>query len=247
MSHLESYAAEQQRDLHLGRRLVAGIRHRLSEHSPEERRILFGSFGLSLISLPVLLVAGYPEVNVTIPPSYAVAQAEEPEPAEPLRPPPEPIDYSKPVRPIPARFPLHTRMPGPREINHSTPISAVDFDPERDLVVIEDDRVWWESDNDDHTGDTENDHVMHRAMEVPFRRLVELAVAEGITLKVQDTYRAEGVHHASSLHKHGRAIDLTAFDTPLSRVGALTWAAGFDWVYYEKKGGYHIHASVKAD
>ncbi len=155
-----------------------------------------------------------------------------------------PPDYHKALRDIPARFPLHTRMPTPSEAASSRPIADVAFDADRDIIWVDDDRVWWESDHDSHTGDTEEDRLMHWAMEDAFRRLVELVLAEGGRLKVQDAYRAEGVHSRNSLHKQGRAIDLTAENMSLSRLAALCWAAGFDWVYFEKSGGLHIHASV---
>jgi hypothetical protein len=154
-----------------------------------------------------------------------------------------PPDYHKPMRDIPARFPLHTRMPTLSEASSSRPIAAVAFDFDRDIVWVDDSRVWWESDHDGGR-DTEEDRLMHWAMEDAFRRLAELVCAEGGLLKVQDAYRAEGIHSRNSLHKQGRAIDLTSENMSLARLAALCWAAGFDWVYYEKSGGLHIHASV---
>jgi hypothetical protein len=126
----------------------------------------------------------------------------------------------------------------------SIPIEQIDFNPGRDLVRVYDDRVWWESENDDHTRDIEDDHLMHWSMEEPFRRLVELVVKEGGLLKVQDIYRAEGIHKEFSLHKQGRAIDLTSENMSLGRLAALTYAAGFDWVLLERGGGHHVHASI---
>ena len=119
-----------------------------------------------------------------------------------------------------------------------------DFNPGRDLVRVYDNRVWWESENDDHSRDVEDDHLMHWSMEEPFRRLVELVVKDGGLLKVQDAYRAEGIHKQFSLHKQGRAIDLTSENMSLGRLAALTYAAGFDWVLLERGGGHHVHASV---
>ncbi len=160
-------------------------------------------------------------------------------------PQPEPIDYSKPVREIPSRFPARKKMPARGEGATSRSIDQVSFNAKTDLVLVDDDRVWWESDND--KGDTENDHQVHRALETPLRRLIELVHAEGGTLKVQDSYRDQGIHSTRSLHKQGRAVDLTCDELGLERLAKLTWAAGFDWVYYEapRKGGHHVHASVK--
>ena len=155
------------------------------------------------------------------------------------------MDYVNPVRTIPDRFPARTRMPATREGAASLSIGHVSFDPDRDLVAVRDDRVWWESEHD--VGDTEDDHIVHFAMEEPLRRLIELVTREGGTLEVQDTYRKTGIHATTSLHKQGRAVDLTCDELGLERLAALTWAAGFDWVYYEapKKGGHHVHASIR--
>ncbi|MFP6904491.1 MAG: hypothetical protein VCG02_04670 [Verrucomicrobiota bacterium] len=157
----------------------------------------------------------------------------------------EAVDYSFPLRDEPPHFPLDKRWPSRTEIAHSQSIAQVPFDPERDLIRIEDDRVWWESEHDND--DVEDDHVFHWAMEEPFRRLVELMEQAGGRLKVQDVYRAEGVHAPKSLHKQGRAADLTTANPeriPLGRLAKLCVAAGFDWVFFEAKGGFHIHVSV---
>jgi hypothetical protein len=150
------------------------------------------------------------------------------------------------VRTIPVRFRANERMPTRSEKSSSGTLDDSNFHPEFDLVRIEDDRVWWESEHD--KGDTEDDHLFHRVMEEPFRCLVHLVSESGATLKVQDVYRPEGVHHSKSLHKQGRAIDITAKDMSLSELGKLAWAAGFDWVFYEspRGGGAHIHASMRA-
>jgi|GEM_PF-2686962 len=176
---------------------------------------------------------------------------------------PKTIDLN-PVREEPPSFNNGFRMPkGSREYDHSLHIDKVKFNPGTDLITIHNHKVWWESDHDGD-GHDEDDHKMHRSMEEPFKRLVHLIELEskkhsrGVVLKVQDSYRAEGVHHAKSLHKQGRALDLTTGipselkgpglpkektpGIPLSKLGKLCWAAGFDWVLYET---HHIHVSCK--
>ena len=136
-------------------------------------------------------------------------------------------------------------MPPQGEGASSVSIGKVPFLPEHDLVKVFDKRVWWESEHD--YNDTEDDHVMHKAIEEPFRRLVELVDQAGGRLKVQDAYRDVGIHAKKSLHKEGRALDLTSEVISLEKLASLCWAAGFDWVYYEapKRGGHHIHVSVR--
>ncbi len=155
-------------------------------------------------------------------------------------------DLSKPVRSEPARFRARSHMPKLREGKASGSIGAAAFMPKYDLVRVEDSRVWWESEHDEN--DTEDDHIMHRAIEEPFRRLIELMDQNDGTLKVQDAYRDEGIHARKSLHKEGRALDMTSDGMSLEKLAKLCWAAGFDWVYYEspKKGGAHVHASVRS-
>lgn len=168
------------------------------------------------------------------------------------------VSYA-PVRPFPKSFPRRSHLPDIRECEASGAISNSSFSAGRDLVYIVDDRVWWESDNDGETDD-ECDHTMHYAMELPFRRLVEMCVASNATLRVQEAYRATGIHASRSLHKEGRALDLTCPtldpNNPSDRLSSIAslemlakmaWAAGFDWVYNEwpKGGGPHIHASVR--
>lgn len=170
------------------------------------------------------------------------------------------IDLS-PVRDFPEKFPKRTHLPDLKEAEASGGISNSLFSAGRDLVYVEDDRVWWESDNDGDEDD-ECDHSMHRAMELPFRRLVELCAASNATLRVQEAYRATGIHSTLSLHKEGRALDLTCPtldpDNPnpekptlksLEILAKMAWAAGFDWVYFEvpRASGPHIHASVRRD
>ncbi len=170
------------------------------------------------------------------------------------------IDIYAPVRPFPKKFPKRTKMPGVREVEASGEIVPSSFSAARDLVYVDDERVWWESDHDGETDD-ECDHSMHISMELPFRRLVELCAASNATLRVQEAYRATGIHAGKSLHKEGRALDITCpsldpdnkdpkISTALSLelLSKLAWAAGFDWVYNEwpKNGGPHVHASVRA-
>lgn len=166
-----------------------------------------------------------------------------------------------PVRPFPESFPRRTHMPDIKECEASGGISNSLFSAGRDLVFVDDPRVWWESDNDGEDDD-ECDHSMHRAMELPFRRLAEMCAASNATLRVQESYRASGIHSTLSLHKEGRAIDLTCPtldpDCPnpekptfksLEILAKMAWAAGFDWVYFEvpRSSGPHIHASVRRD
>lgn len=156
------------------------------------------------------------------------------------------IDYTVPAREMPTSFRANKRMPTSKESHASGDISSAPFQAARDLIRIEDHRVWWESDNDKH--DDEDDHLFHYSMHDPMKRLIHLVSSANATLKVQDAYRAEGIHHPKSLHKHGRAVDLTAAGMDLEQLARLTWAAGFDWVFFEapKRGGAHIHASVTA-
>ncbi|MFT5125742.1 MAG: hypothetical protein ACI9TH_001667 [Kiritimatiellia bacterium] len=209
-----------------------------------ERAFLLGSLILTIGSC-AFVAASVKTVrfNVQLPaPSDLV---ERPTDAPPPPPVVEVVDYSFPLRDEPPSFPLNKRWPANVETSISKAIDKVSFDPKRDLIHIDDDRVWWESDND--TGDTEDDHMLHWAMEDPFRRLVELMEQAGGKLKVQDVYRAEGVHAPKSLHKQGRAMDLTTANpdvVSLGRLAKLCVASGFDWVYFEAKGGLHIHASI---
>ena len=231
------------------------ILSQLRSMNRSERILLFGSLLLTLGSCVFVgrVVASY-RFSIDLPlaaaddPPNPVEIDPEPEPVP--QPQPEPPNYRMPVADAPPPFPLNKRWPTPTESQSSWNIDTVDFDPSRDLVRIEDPRVWWESDNDDATGDTEDDHLMHWAMEDAFRRLIELVDQEGGGIKVQDVYRAEGVHHAKSLHKQGRAMDLTSQDpsrVSLGKLASLCVAAGFDWVYFERKGGLHIHASVNLE
>jgi hypothetical protein len=140
-------------------------------------------------------------------------------------------------------------MPSGKESKNSGPIDLKTFDPKRDLVRFDDPRVWFESDND--KDDTENDHMINRAVEIPLKRLVNLVEKKGGKLKVQEAFRAAGkdkmIHLEKSLHREGRAVDLTSEGLSLSQLAKLAWQAGFDFVLYEvpKRGGQHLHCSMK--
>lgn len=157
------------------------------------------------------------------------------------------LNLHRPIRPEPARFLARTHLPPRREEYVSGSPGSGRFSDVTDLMKIHDTRVWWESEND--TLDTEDDHVMHKAMEVPMRRLIELVHAAGGTLEVHDAYRPSGIHSKVSLHREGRAVDITCDQLGLEKLAKLAWAAGFDWVYYEvpRNGGAHVHASVRAN
>lgn len=150
------------------------------------------------------------------------------------------------MREAPERFAPNTYRPDVREIDASGAIHMPTFSAGRDLVYFDDPRVWWESDHDGEDDD-ECDHSMHTSMVLPLRRVIEAVVAREGKLKVQDTFRPNGVHNARSLHREGRAIDLTCEGLTLEELAIICWQAGFDWVYYErpKGGGDHIHASVR--
>lgn len=159
-------------------------------------------------------------------------------------------DLHNPARAAPAAFPPDSNIPRGKEIYASGPIDLATFNPTNALVRFEDKRVWFESDNNNH-GDDEDDHLIHRAMEVPLKRLVNLVDKKGGSLKVQDAYRHADnnkIHMTTSLHCEGRAIDLTCEKLNLSDLAKLCWQAGFDFVLYEvpKKSGVHLHCSVKS-
>lgn len=149
------------------------------------------------------------------------------------------------ARQIPARFPKNTHMPPIRESLVSGPIDESTFNPTQDIVRFECRSVWFESDEDKVR--EEDDHEMHRLAIGPLRRLVALVEANGGRLKVHEAYRCAGVHKTRSLHREGRALDLTCDGIPLSELAKLCWVAGFDWVFYEapKGGGEHVHCSVR--
>jgi len=157
----------------------------------------------------------------------------------------EPEIVSIPMREAPASFKAGQHMPDIGEAAASGSIELGTFSAGRDLIFIDDPRVWWESDEDKN--DVEDDHSMHAAMEIPFRRLVNLASEKNAVLKVQDAYRAHGVHGPKSLHKEGRALDLTSDELSLEELAKLCWVAGFDWVYHERnaRSGSHVHCSVQ--
>jgi len=149
------------------------------------------------------------------------------------------------VRAPPKSFPPDSNMPPMKEALVCGSIEDKDFSPARDLVFVDDPRVWWESDTD--KADDEDDHSVHRDLELPLRRLIELVCARGGLLKVHDSYRPQSVHKSISLHKEGRAIDLTCDEIGLENLAKLAWSAGFDFVLYEapSNGGDHVHCSVR--
>ncbi len=180
--------------------------------------------------------------------SRAVPHAKKSTPASVIKKTTDPVENKyEPVRPITTSFRADTHRPPKPEGEISGKRDAELFSPGRDLVFVDDPRVYWESDNDEN--DDECDHSMHKSMEAPLRLLIELVHARGGTLEVQDCYRASGVHNARSLHKEGRAIDITCDELGLEKLSSLAWSSGFDWVYYEKssRGGAHVHCSVKRD
>ena len=160
-----------------------------------------------------------------------------------------PPDLFNPVRPAPASFPPNSNMPTGKEANTSGAIDLESFAPEKELIRFDDPRVCFESDQD--TNDTEDDHQIHRAIEIPLKRLVNLIEKRGGKLKVQEAYREASdkrkIHLETSLHREGRALDLTSEVLGLGDLAKLCWQAGFDFVLYEvpSNGGRHIHCSVK--
>ncbi len=224
-------------------------------------KIIVAVLGIHLFILLVIVVTGSCSCRREKEPPPEQAESA---PAEPEKP--EPPVYQ--VRPFPDKFPRRTCMPDIKESEACGAISNSTFSPGRDLVYVDDPRVWWESDFDGETDD-EDDHSMHRAMEPAFRRLIELVAMSNATLRVQEAYRPSSIHSALSLHKEGRALDLTCPDLDpsvpktdprdgkqilpsqlsLEILAKLCWAAGFDWVYYEvpKSSGAHLHVSVRRD
>lgn len=159
---------------------------------------------------------------------------------------PTPIVIEPEPRREPESFPLNTHMPTNREIHCTGRIDLMTFDPERDLVRIDDDRVWWESDHDNSM--TEDDHLVHRSLESRFRQVIDAVCALGGTLEVHDAYRRkDGTHSRGSMHEEGRALDLTCDQISHEKLAKLCWVAGFDWVYHEGRArqGSHVHCSAK--
>lgn len=178
----------------------------------------------------------------------AEEESKKPEDGEKKQEAVQPPDLFNPVRPAPATFPPDSNLPRGKEIYASGPIDLATFKPKEDLIRFEDKRVWFESDNDH--ADDEDDHLIHRAAEVPLKRLVNLLEKKGGKLKVHEAYRAADknkVHLACSLHCEGRAVDLTCEKVSLSDLAKLAWQSGFDFVLYEKpaKSGVHLHCSVR--
>ncbi|MEI7898873.1 MAG: hypothetical protein WCK89_01375 [bacterium] len=175
------------------------------------------------------------------------AETQGPQVAEKKSPAPPP-DLHNPVREAPASFPPDSNLPRGKEIYASGAIDLKHFNATNDLVRFEDQRVWFESDHD--TGDDEDDHMIHRAVEVPLKRLANLMEKRG-TLKIHEAFRAaekNKIHIVTSLHCEGRAVDLTSETMTLTELAKLAWQAGFDFVLYEKpkQAGVHLHCSVKS-
>jgi len=224
------------RDIHALLAYVCLVpRRRLRATPTHDRRFL--ALGLSFAGILVFLALAV-VANLSYDATFPQPPSPEPETDESWK-------LFVPIREEPDRFPANTYLPRKREGLASGSIKLHLFDAEIDLVSVYDDRVWWESEHD--RNDTEDDHRMHHTVEEPFRRLVELVDQHNALLKVQDAYRAEGIHAVRSLHKEGRALDLTAEGISLEKLAKLCWAAGFDWVYYEapRDGGAHIHCSVR--
>jgi len=166
-----------------------------------------------------------------------------PPPAVNHLPPALPVD--QPIRPAPARFLPDTTHPDGKEFVVCGPIDLATFSSGRDLIYFDDPRVWFAS---DHAGNHEDDdHTIHRSLEESLRRLVELAARRHAHIKIHGAYRPIGIHLIRSLHREGRAVDLTSEELSLEDLAKLCWQSGFDWVYYEStvKTGAHVHASVK--
>jgi hypothetical protein len=149
------------------------------------------------------------------------------------------------ARELPRRFPRNTNLPPIKESLASGAIDLAGFNPTQDVVRFDDWSVWFESDEDKVR--EEDDHMVHRSVVAPLKRLIRLVEGNGGKLKVHEAYRCTGVHKTRSLHREGRALDLTCEKLSLSELAKLCWVAGFDWVYYEapKGGGEHVHCSVK--
>ena len=168
------------------------------------------------------------------------------------------------VREKPETFPRNTWLPKLPEGEASGSNNPKLFSPGRDLVYFDDPRAWWKSDNR-ATTDTSEDcaHSMHKSMVEPLTRLINLVEGTPWILKIQGCYETGGPHSSRSLHKQGRAVDLTFGDpaNPSERLSQkdmlvayeelakLAYQAGFDWVFHEfgTGTGPHIHASVKVE
>lgn len=153
------------------------------------------------------------------------------------------------VRPAPASFPANSNLPAGRESLTCGAIDLKNFDPKKELIRYVDPRIRFESDTD--KSDVEDNHIIHRAIEIPLKRLVNLVEKKGGKLKVLEAYRAlsnqKKLHLENSLHREGRALRLTCDNLDLSELAKLAWQAGFDYVLYEvpATGGAHVHCSVK--
>ena len=205
--------------------------------------------GALIIASAVCVVGGLVCVVSEVRGKKVVAPETPKPPVEEVTKPEPPPDLFSPVRTAPASFPPDSNLPRGKEIYASGPIDLKTFSPADMLVRFEDARVWFESDVD-HPSDDEDDHLIHRALEVPLKRLVNLLDKKGGKLKIHEAYRAADknkVHLTSSLHCEGRALDLTCERLSLGDLAKLAWQSGFDFVLYEKprKSGMHLHCSVK--
>lgn len=104
----------------------------------------------------------------------------------------------------------------------------------------------------------DEDALMHPDMVLPLQRLAALVEAEWggeVKVMVTETYDSLLEHDAAqpdaarkySLHFEGRSIDFIPWPAELrymSRLCALAYHAGFDWVHNEEN---HCHASIRAD
>ena len=172
-----------------------------------------------------------------------------PRPPPPPQPPPLAAVVTPPVpdtraapRRAPRHFPANTHLPPLREVRVSGYLEPERFRPDRDLVRVCAGHVWWES---EHGRGGEDDHLMNRCLVTPFTNLVRLVEQRRAVLEVRDAYRPEGPHDAQSLHKEGRAIDVTCRTLSLEQLACLCWLAGFDWVFHEGKPHPHVHCSVR--
>lgn len=158
-------------------------------------------------------------------------------------------EVSRPVRPALESFPPNTNLPKGKE---SQTVGAIDlgrFDPARALVRFEDSRVTVARDSEgpDIAGGA---CLIHRSVEVPLKRLVNLLASKKGKLRVLAAYRpvTPGQRHdATSLHYEGRAVAVTCQKLSLEELAKLAWQAGFDFVLYEapSSGQHQVHCSVK--
>lgn len=159
----------------------------------------------------------------------------------------DPPELRKPVREAPAVFPPASNLPPGREIFASGPIDLATFNPTNDLVKFSDRRVAMPT----ASANREAGLLIHRAMEPPLRRLINLVGAAGGRLEIVEAYRpVERGARATSLHHEGRAVALTAEQLERGETLAkLAWQAGFDFVLHgvSQDAKPKVHASVRRD